>query len=286
VIDDEFRDPELARRLGELAGSVPDVTQAYGGVQHRVARVRRRRAAAWSTAAAIGVLLVGLATLRPGRSSETVNVADQTDGSGTVVVTSEPSTSLDSSTTVVDTSTAAAATSTTASSGATGSSTTVDVESVPPIGTAPTPTGAGSPTTTRPPSTTRPATTAQPTPAVTPAPTSPQPTSPPPADVTESRSSIGGSIKVRLSGGRLSLVSSSAAAGFSREVKSSGPSEIDVEFRSDSSRARIRARIVNGAISFEVIEEAGDDDGGSDSTVPDDDTDTTVDDRDDDLDDD
>jgi hypothetical protein len=72
----------------------------------------------------------------------------------------------------------------------------------------------------------------------------------------ETVNSAGGSIVVRVGGSTVTLVSSSPAAGFTADVRSSGPSEVEVRFRMGSSGGtehRIRLRFdSNGTLQREV----------------------------------
>jgi hypothetical protein len=57
----------------------------------------------------------------------------------------------------------------------------------------------------------------------------------------------GGSIGVRCTGSSIALVYSSPAPGFSAEVESAGPSEVDVRFESDNHRSRIKVKCSSGS---------------------------------------
>ena len=63
---------------------------------------------------------------------------------------------------------------------------------------------------------------------------------------TESYRVTGGTVTVRYSGGQTRLVQASPATGFTAEVNSSGPSTVDVRFRSDDHESRVRAEWRNG----------------------------------------
>jgi hypothetical protein len=62
----EFHDPELRQQLGRLSGPYPDDNAAFAAWQRRVGQVRRRRAMAWTTGAAMSLVLgvVGAAALQ------------------------------------------------------------------------------------------------------------------------------------------------------------------------------------------------------------------------------
>jgi hypothetical protein len=52
---------------------------------------------------------------------------------------------------------------------------------------------------------------------------------------------------VRCTGSSIALVYSSPAPGFSAEVESAGPSEVDVRFESDNHRSRIKVKCSSGS---------------------------------------
>ncbi len=88
----EFHDPELRQQLGRLSGPYPDDNAAFAAWQRRVGQVRRRRAMAWTTGAAMSLVLgvVGVAALQ-GRQAHS-NVSQKS-----VESTSSVSTSVDDS---------------------------------------------------------------------------------------------------------------------------------------------------------------------------------------------
>ncbi len=88
----EFHDPELRQQLGRLSGPYPDDNAAFVAWQRRVGQVRRRRAMAWTTGAAMSLVLavVGVAALQ-GRQAHS-NVSQKS-----VESTSSVSTSIDDS---------------------------------------------------------------------------------------------------------------------------------------------------------------------------------------------
>jgi hypothetical protein len=55
----EFHDPELRHELGRLSGPYPDDNAAFAAWQRRIGQVRRRRAMAWTSGAAMS-LIVGV----------------------------------------------------------------------------------------------------------------------------------------------------------------------------------------------------------------------------------
>ena len=53
----EFHDPDLRQQLGRLSGPYPDDNAAFAAWQRRVGQARRRRAMAWTTAAALSLIV-------------------------------------------------------------------------------------------------------------------------------------------------------------------------------------------------------------------------------------
>ena len=218
----EFHDPEFEDMLGRTGGPMPDVNVAYQQVQGRVRQVKRRRAIVASSAAC--VVLLGAAVFagaRPngndsitpaGRGSDVSNSSDVANSSD-----SSPSTDsgLTSSTLVTDTGQP-----TTSDGGGTGSTA--------PGGVTPTTPGPTTSVTTPPASTNPPATD-------------------PPAPVTQTFTSGGGSITVRLQNGSLSLVGNPApAAGYSYDVSKNGGTRVEVRFDNGTDTIDIRVDLVNG----------------------------------------
>jgi hypothetical protein len=236
----EFEDSDLGRRLRAAAGGEPDVAGAQHSIGRRVVRARRRRIAAVTGASAVVLVALGLtATLR--------NSADEH------IQTAEP----DISSPVDSSATSAAATSTSVSSVA--SSTTVTTEP------GSTTTNAPRSTTTAPGSTTAPTTPAvQPTvpaPTTTSVPGTPDdsttstapPTSPtvsttlaPAPDQTTPYTSDGGTITVRFSSGQLELLEVVPAAGYTTEVHTNKPDDVEVRFSNGNDELRIRVRVIDG----------------------------------------
>jgi hypothetical protein len=56
----------------------------------------------------------------------------------------------------------------------------------------------------------------------------------------------------RYRAGEVVLGSASPAAGFAAEVKKDGPSQVDVEFESESAEYRVRAEWSGGELSVET----------------------------------
>jgi hypothetical protein len=74
------------------------------------------------------------------------------------------------------------------------------------------------------------------------------------APITQTYSSPGGSITVRLADGAVSLVSTQPAAGFSQETDDLGPSRVEVRFDDGSTEWRIRVDVVNGQLQPEITQ--------------------------------
>ena len=65
---------------------------------------------------------------------------------------------------------------------------------------------------------------------------------------------LGGSITVRNDGDTLTLVASTAAAGFTTEVKHSSGGHVEVRFESDAHRTDARVDLVNGTMTNNFTE--------------------------------
>ena len=79
--------------------------------------------------------------------------------------------------------------------------------------------------------------------------------SPPPTEAAWTSQTIqtgGGVVVVRYRAGEVVLGSASPAAGFAAEVKKDGPSQVDVEFESESAEYRVRAEWSGGELSVET----------------------------------
>ena len=260
----DFDDPELERILGRSGGPFPDVNLAYQQVQTRVRRAKRRRAAvmggtACSLLLALGVLAAVRGgdgrSIQPGGSSELTGpdssqlqpdhtAGESHDSSPNATAGSTPSSTGDSS---------GDGTGPTPSITATRSST----GDASPASSNP---AAGSPS--NPPPT--PATSIAPPPTATPttvgtttsttASTTTSTTGTPPAPITQTFTGIGGSITVRNDGDTLTLVASTAAAGFTTEVRHSSGGHVEVRFESDAHRTDARVDLVNGTMTNNFTE--------------------------------
>jgi hypothetical protein len=72
--------------------------------------------------------------------------------------------------------------------------------------------------------------------------------------VTQAFTSVGGSIEVTISGGAISLASSTPAAGFAQDVHDNGPTRVEVRFDDGGIEWRIRIELVNGALTSEITQ--------------------------------
>jgi hypothetical protein len=230
----EFHDPDLHQQLGRLSGPYPDSNAAFDAWQRRVGHARRRRAMAWTTGAALSLVVgtVGVAALQsPGRhtivtgrsveSSEEVSISvASTEAAETTVGTSAPDTTA--STTL--------ATATTPSSEVEAESSVPENEGTAAAGS-PGPSGTkgkGGPSTSAPP-------------------TSPQ-------AVTQTFSSTGGSITVRMDGDQLTVTGVTPAAGFHADQGERSGRRVDVTFKSDKHESEISVKVENGAMKPTVTD--------------------------------
>jgi hypothetical protein len=86
------------------------------------------------------------------------------------------------------------------------------------------------------------------TPGTTAASTAPTPPS------SSDYSSAGGSITVRVADGRVSLVRSAPAPGYTAEVHDDGPTRVEVRFSDGKTEWRIRVDLTNGVLVSEVTQ--------------------------------
>jgi len=75
-----------------------------------------------------------------------------------------------------------------------------------------------------------------------------------PGLITESRTTPGGTVSVTASSGKLTLSAAIPAQGFTAEINTSGPTEIEVRFEShdDSAEYRVKASLESGEIHWEI----------------------------------
>jgi hypothetical protein len=233
----DFHDPELRHELGRLSGPYPDDNVAFAQWQRRVGQVKRRRAIAWTSGAAMSLVFatVGAAALQSQRH-DTTRPSDSVESSVETTAKRTTTTEADEPTT----STTLAVTTTSALVDTT-PTTALPVET-----TAPEPetteasssdegsssSGSGKSGTT--------ATTAAPVASAT--------------QDTQSFSSVGGSITVRQDGDKLTVVAVNPSAGFKVDEGDSSGRKVSVSFKSDNHSSHISVKISNGTMKPSVSE--------------------------------
>ncbi len=229
----EFHDPDLRQQLGRLSGPYPDDNVAFAAWQRRVGYARRRRVVAWTTGAAMSLIIATVAVAAvqsPGRhtlvpsaeNSEITDAVDSTeaDDSSTTEITAPETSELANlapetppSSEVVETSMPEAET--TAAAGE--------------------------------------------------QPSNGSPSNASPTSATRQFHSVGGSITVRQDGDQLTIIAASPAAGFQTGDVSHPSDHVDVTFKSADHQSEISVKLVNGVMKASVAE----DNEGHDITVPD-----------------
>jgi hypothetical protein len=242
----DFHDPDLRQQLGRLSGPYPDDNEAFASWQRRVGYARRRRVVAWTTGAALSLIVatVGAAAVQgPGRhtvvpSAEISQVSDVGEGT-------EADDSTTTEATVPKTIAAAVVAPET-----TPSSEVVETSMPEPLPEAPA-VGGDQPASASP-------SKSQGGSSGNPAPTGA-------ASATKAFNSAGGSITVRQSGTQLTLVSTNPAAGFQTDDTSHSGDRVQVIFQSESHQSQITVKVVNGVMKASTTEHV---EGGHDTTVP------------------
>ena len=239
----EFHDPDLRQELGRLSGPYPDDNVAFAAWQRRLGQVRRRRVVAWTSAAALSLVVstVGVAALQsPGRHSLVPSKAGDTSTEVTVSI----ATTEHVATTAESTEPEASEVTTLAPD------TTASTEAVEPSV----------------PETEAPASGEQPAGG-----SSKGPSAQPPLgsqSATRTFSSIGGSITVRHDGDQLTIVSTGPAAGFHGEQDEHSGSRVEVTFKSDNHQSQITVKLENGVMKPTVSEKSDGKSDNHDTTVP------------------
>lgn len=231
----ELDDAELRDRLRRLSGPNPDVETALAGVSVRARKARHQQIVARVGAAAV-VLVVGVgAVLAMGNGGDRAVIPADTGLLPTLTV---PPTLPGPTTPTVPTTPPTPTATTTPDTTAT----TAPIAG-PPVGptTSPAPTTAG---------TTVPSEAPGPT-------TEPATSNPVPADDEQTIPSTGGSIRVRLSEGALSLRDTQPVAGYTPKVEDDSPDRVRVRFESQQRSYRITVTIRGGRISSDVTESGG-----------------------------
>lgn len=222
----EFHDPELRQQLGRLSGPYPDDNEALAAWQRRVGQARRRRAVAWTTGAALSLVMatVGAAALQsparhsvvPQKSSES---SDDVNSSIATTEADEPSTVE----TLPDTSAPTSAVDTTPSTEI------VDTSAPEAEGNE----GPGSQGGTKNHGT---------------------PTTPSAGAQTQTFHSVGGSITVTIAGDELVITAVNPAAGFKQHESDTSGRKVGVTFSSSTHRSEITVRLSNGAMKQDINE--------------------------------
>ena len=240
--DDDPRDETLARGLSALAPSEFDLDadRTLGSMRPALQRARTRRRLAVSTSV-LGVLVVlgAGAVVVQDQSESHVNIQGPTQTS--VSTPSKTSTSVHPRVTTSTTSgphdttpttTPADHTSTTRSSGGvTGGTPGTTPRSTPASGSTPDGHGGGNSGGGNNQTTTTVA-----------------------APSTETYTSAGGRATVRFANGKLTLVSYTAAAGYTPEVHTNTADDVEVRFSNDTTEWRIRVRVQDGRVESEIKE--------------------------------
>ena len=236
----EFHDPELRQQLGRLSGPYPDDNAAYAAWQRRVGQARRRRAVAWTTGAAMSLIIATVAvaavqsprnqSIVPGKSSET-----SAEVTLSVATTEDDESSTTETTAAETTAPVALAADTTASTEVVETS-MPETESTEAAGSSNGSSGSRS--------------------------------TPAPSFTTQTFSSAGGSITVRQDGEHLTLVGVTAAPGFETDENRKSGSRVEVMFRSKDHRSEISVRLSDGIMDPHISEEPhNDSDNDNDTTT-------------------
>jgi hypothetical protein len=237
----ELNDPDLRQELGRLAGPYPDDNVAFAAWQQRVVHVRRRRVVAWTTAAALSLVVgtVGVSALQsPGRHSLVPSKAGESSTEVSISTTADASLTTES--TEPDTSEVTSlATDTTPNTEAVESSApeTDPASAEPPDGGTSTGLVSSSQPSIR------------------------------PHSATHTFSAIGGSITVRQDGDRLTVVAINPAAGFRVDRYEHSDARVEVRFRSDNHESQITVKLEEGVMKHYISESSDNHDGGSDTSV-------------------
>lgn len=233
----EFHDPELRQQLGRLSGPYPDDNLAFAAWQRRVGQARRRRAVAWTTAAALSLVMatVGVAALQsPGRQGVVPGESSETSAEVSLsVATTEADDTSSTESTVAETMAPVAEPLETTPSSEVVDTSVPETESGDAAGSGE-PSGSsknhgGSPTT-------------------------PPTAAPQPQTATKTVPSIGGSITVVQDGDKLTITSIIPAAGFKANESDHSGRRVGVTFSSGTHSSEITVRLSDGVIKESVTE--------------------------------
>lgn len=247
----EFHDPELRQQLGRLSGPYPDDNAAFVAWQRRVGQVRRRRAMAWTTGAAMSLIIgvVGVAALQGRQTHSRVpQKSTETSGRVTTTVADTRAKALTNESTVASTTapTIALAPDTTPTSGA------VETSIIAPDEPIATDTGGATPNPA--PHKGTGSSGAGGTPSAPAEPNAPTTDSHNSHDVTKKIDSIGGSITVRQDKEKLTVIDVSPATGFQAHQSGYLGQGVDVTFTSATHRSEISVVVDHGKIIPKVTE--------------------------------
>jgi hypothetical protein len=231
----DFHDPDLRQQLGRLGGPYPDDNAAFAAWQRRVGQVRRRRVMAWTTGAALSLVVgtVGVAALQsPGRQTVVPGKSSESSAEVTHSVASTEAEESTIETAAADTSAPdTVARDTTLSTEVEAESSVPENEGTEVAGGSQGPSSSkghgGSPTSA--------------------APTAPQ-------AATQTFASTGGSITVRFDGDQLTIVAINPAGGFHADENSHSGHRVDATFTSGSHQSEISVKTVDGAMEASVNE--------------------------------
>ena len=267
MIDD---DDQLRRQLRAVAGTEPDFIAAQTAVGARVARVRRRRAAAVSSASMIAaVMLIGAYALNLGgdpaqRVTSAAVPATEDFVSTTPDITLESASTTASASAPLESTSSVAALDTDSSIETAASVQTNSVSG--PLGGAALPAPVWAPTTTDGDTDSGSGTNSDDDTAISVATTSTAaPAAPGTPAATSDFASAGGSIRVRLQDGVLMLLAVNPASGFNAEVSDATATRIEVKFESATTHTSIEVNLVGGAM-IPHVETIGSDSDGSSGT--------------------
>ncbi len=234
----EFHDPDLRQELGRLSGPYPDDNAAFAAWQRRVGQARRRRAMAWTTGAALSLIVgtVAVSALQnPTRHSIVPQKSSETSADFTVSVASTEPESETTDPTTTESSMPDTTAVTTLAPDTTPSSEVIDTsmpEEVAGDGSG-VPGGGGS--------------------SGRGGPTSATPTLP---TGTQTFNSTGGSITVHNDGETLTLVATTPAAGFRARQSDRSGDRVRVTFRSGDRQFEITVRLSDGVMKSSVVDKS------------------------------
>jgi hypothetical protein len=229
----EFHDPDLRQQLGRLSGPYPDDNVAFAAWQRRVGQARRRRAMAWTTGAALSLIVgtVAVSALQsPAQHSVVPQKSSETSADFTVSVASTEPEETDPATT----------------------------ESTEPETTAPTTLAPDTTPSSEVVETSAPEEVAGDGSGVQGGGTSnkghgtPASATPAPPSTTQTFSSTGGSITVHNDDGKLRLIATNPANGFRARENDTSGDRVRVTFRAGDQQYQITVRLSDGVMTHSV----------------------------------